>query len=147
MNTLEAFDEIKAYVSHALGAPDTYPTARTYTSTLGYLQPLLDQVESALKRLAEQEDVKRLCEGVSSKPFYRRYSDGSVEEVDYTWDMEFRVMYDALNDRIAVFTCWGDSCKDDQDSYDRDLYDTLPLAGYGKTWALTKEELQCAERQ
>lgn len=87
------------------------------------------------------EDIRKICDGLSYKPFYRKRSDGSIEKVDYTWDMEFRIMLDVFNDRIAVFTRWGVS-DDDLDSYDHDLYDTLPLGGYGKTWALTKEELE-----
>ena len=75
--------------------------------------------------LGQYEDIEELCEKIASQPIYKKYiDDGEIHEEDYIGEY---VLYDFETRRIYI--------------YGYEFVDRLALADYGKTWALTKEEL------
>lgn len=90
----------------------------------------VDYIEIKDKKLAEEklcllEDIEELCEKIVSQPIYEKYIDnGEIHEEDYT---EYRALYNFKERTIEI--------------YDFEFINGFKLDNYGKTWALTKEEL------
>ena len=79
----------------------------------------------ATNKLGQLEDVEELCEKIVSQPIYEKYEDnGKIHKEDYT---EYKALYNFKERRIEL--------------YGYEFINWLELDKYGKTWALTKEEL------
>ena len=80
----------------------------------------------AIDKLGQLEDIEELCEKIVSQPIYEKYEDnGQIHKEDYT---EYRALYNFEERRIELY---GYEC-----------INGFELDKYGKTWALTKEELE-----
>lgn len=77
-------------------------------------------------KLGQLEDIEELCEKIVSQPIYEKYLDtGEIHKVNYT---EYKALYNFKERRIEVYGYWFINC--------------FKLDSYGKTWALTKEEIE-----
>lgn len=79
----------------------------------------------ANQKLGPLEDVEELCEKIISQPIYEKFIDtGEIHQEDYT---DYKALYNFKERRIEI--------------YDYEFIAWFVLDEYGKTWALTKEEL------
>lgn len=75
--------------------------------------------------VGQLEDIEELCEKIVAQPIYQKFIDtGEIHKKDYT---EYYVLYNFAEKRIEIYGCEIITC--------------LNVEDYGKTWALTKEEL------
>ena len=82
--------------------------------------------EEALDKLGQLEDIEELCEKIVSQPIYEKYEDnGKIHKEDYT---EYKALYNFKERRIEL--------------YGYEFINGFEVDNYGKTWALTKEELE-----
>ena len=78
-----------------------------------------------INKLGRLEDIEELCEKICSQPIYVKYKDiDEIHEENYT---DCQVLYNFKEKRIQMYNCV--------------LINYFKLDSYGKTWALTKEEL------
>lgn len=91
----------------------------------------VDYIEIKDKKLAEEklcelEDVEELCEKMVSQSIYEIYYGASeIHEEKYT---ECQALYNFKEKRIELVDCF-------------EIVNWFNVDDYGKTWALTKEEL------
>lgn len=90
----------------------------------------LNIIERNFKELQETvnkyKNIEKLCEKVIEKPIYEKYTDtNEIHREDYT---ECCALYNFKYNRIEL--------------YMYDFVNMLEIDQYGKTWALTKEELE-----
>lgn len=78
------------------------------------------------KKLGKLEDIEELCEKVTKQPYYTKDPDGTISETD---DTDCAALY-SFEKNAIVLSYFGECCFG------------LKINEYGKTWALTKEELQ-----
>lgn len=76
------------------------------------------------EKLCQLEDAEELCEKIVSQPIYEKYDTGEIHKEDYT---EYHALYNFKERKIEV--------------YGFEFINWFELDEYGKTWALTKEEL------
>lgn len=76
-------------------------------------------------KLGQLEDIEELCKEVTKQPYYQKYLDGTISKVD---DTDCVALYCFEENAIALI-------------YAGEWYGSLRINEYGKTWALTKEEL------
>ena len=82
--------------------------------------------EEALDKLGQLEDIEELCEKIVSQPIYEKYEDnGKIHKEDYT---EYKALYNFKERRIEL--------------YGYEFINWFEVDNYGKTWVLTKEELE-----
>lgn len=75
--------------------------------------------------VGQLEDIKELCEKIVSQPIYEKFIDtGVIHKEDY---IGHYALYNFKARRIYI--------------YGYDFIDSFALEDYGKTWALTEEEL------
>ena len=96
----------------------------------------VDYIEIKNKRLAQEklcllEDIEELCEKIVTQPIYERYENryddtSEIHEKNYT---EFQALYNFKERTIELRDCF-------------DIVNWFKLDDYGKTWSLTKEELE-----
>jgi len=91
----------------------------------GGYEPLAPYCDVASK-LGKLEDIEELCEKVTKQPYYQKYSDGTISKVD---DTDCIALYYFEENAIVLI-------------YAGEWYDNLKINEYGKTWAITKEELE-----
>ena len=83
-------------------------------------------IDEACEKLYEYENIEELCEKIVSQPIYEKYEDnGKIHKEDYT---EYQALYNFKERRIEL--------------YGYEFINYFELDKYGKTWALTKEELE-----
>lgn len=88
-----------------------------------------DGLVKPLNKLCELEDIEELCEKIVEKPIYMKYRDtGEVVEKDYT-DSTASYRFDLKSIELHY-------------AETGDFNMCFDLKDYGKTWALTKEELE-----
>lgn len=76
--------------------------------------------------LGKYEDIEELCKKIVSQPVYEKFVDtGEIHKEDYT---EYHALYNFKERRIEV--------------YGFEFINWFGLDEYGKTWALTREELE-----
>ena len=81
----------------------------------------------AQEKLCELEDVEGLCEKMTAQYVYEIYgSMNEIHELDY---IGCRATYNFKERTIQIMDCFK-------------LVNWFKLDNYGKTWALTKEELE-----
>ena len=87
---------------------------------------IVKDVNKALDKLSKLEDIEELCEEIVSKPIFEKYEDtNKIYAEDYT---DCVALYSFKYDRIEL--------------YRHAFANYFELKEYGKTWALTKEELK-----
>ena len=80
----------------------------------------------ATNKLGQLEDIEELCEKIVSQPIYKKYVDnGEIHIEDYT---EYQALYNFKERRIEL--------------YGYEFINWFEIDKYGKTWALTKGELE-----
>ena len=85
-----------------------------------------DNFNAEYAKLADLEDIEELCEKIVSQPIYEKYEDnGKIHKEDYT---EYKALYNFKERRIEL--------------YGYEFINWFELDKYGKTWALTKGELE-----
>ena len=84
------------------------------------------RIYEAYQELGKLEDIEELCEKIVSQPIYEKYEDnGKIHKEDYT---EYQALYNFKERRIEL--------------YGYEIINGFEIDKYGKTWALTKEELE-----
>ena len=84
------------------------------------------RIYEAYQELGKLEDLEELCEKIVSQPIYEKYEDnGQIHKEDYT---EYQALYNFKERRIEL--------------YGYEIINGFEIDKYGKTWALTKEELE-----
>lgn len=84
------------------------------------------RIYEAYQELGKLEDLEELCEKMVSQPIYEKYEDnGEIHKEDYT---EYQALYNFKKRRIEL--------------YGYEIINGFEIDKYGKTWALTKEELE-----
>ena len=84
-----------------------------------------DFTNAAILKLGQLEDIEELFEKIVSQPIWEKYTDtGEVHQENYT---ECDALYNFKKNRIEL--------------YMYDFVNYFEIDMYGKTWALTKEEL------
>jgi len=78
------------------------------------------------KKLGQLEDAEELCKKVTKHPYYLKDPDGTISETD---DTDCAALYSFEKNAIVLL-------------YYGECSFILKINEYGKTWALTKEELQ-----
>lgn len=82
-------------------------------------------VSNCSQKLGQLEDIEELCEKIVSQPIYEKYVDnGEIHIEDYT---EYKAVYNFKERRIEL--------------YGYEFINGFEIDKYGKTWALTKGEL------
>ena len=85
-----------------------------------------DNFNAEYAKLADLEDIEELCEKMITQPIYEIYYGASeIHEVDYIGS---DALYNFKEKRIEIVNCF-------------EIENWFKLDDYGKTWALTKEEL------
>jgi len=92
---------------------------------LGGYEPLAPYCDVTSK-LGKLEDIEELCKEVTKQPYYQKYLDGTISKVD---DTDCVAIYSFEENAIALL-------------YYGECSFILKINEYGKTWALTKEELE-----
>lgn len=77
-----------------------------------------------IDKLGQLEDIEEICLKLKTEPLYEKTTFGEIYKEDYT---EYNIYYD-FNSRSIVI-------------YDYEYVNDYPMEEYGKTWALTEEEL------
>lgn len=81
----------------------------------------------AQEKLCELEDIEELCEKMTTQFIYEIYEGtGEIDEKNY---LECYALYNFKEKRIELI-------------YGFEIEDWFKLDDYGKTWALTKDELE-----
>ena len=91
----------------------------------------VDYIEIKDKKLAEEklyqlENIEELCEKIINQTIYEKNERGEIYEENYK---ECQSLYNFKEKRIEILYCI-------------ELVNWFELDSYGKTWALTKEELE-----
>lgn len=81
-------------------------------------------LKSTFNKLGQVEDIEELCKKIVSQPMYEKFFKADIYELDYTGH---NAAYDFKNNCIIVYLGHGAT-----------IYS---VDEYGKTWALTREEL------
>ena len=79
----------------------------------------------AIRKLGQLEDAEELCKKVTKQPYSRKAPDGTIFEME---ERDCTALY-SFEKNAIVLICYGRCCN------------ILKINEYGKTWALTKEEL------
>ena len=86
-------------------------------------------VSNCSQKLGRYEDIEELCEKIVSQPIYEKYEDnGKIHKEDYT---EYKALYNFKERRIEL--------------YGYEFINWFEVDNYGKTWALSEEELRNKE--
>ena len=83
-------------------------------------------VSNCSQKLGRYEDIEELCEKIVSQPIYEKYGDtDDIHKEDYKG---YAALYNFKERRIEL--------------YGYEFINWFEVDNYGKTWALTKEELE-----
>jgi len=98
----------------------------TDLTSMGYLPNFMADEGDCIQKLGKLEDIEELCEKVTKQPYYQKYLDGTISKVD---DTDCTALYSFEENAIALI-------------YAGEWYGSLKINEYGKTWALTRKELE-----
>lgn len=116
----------------------------TYRTDNGEYTGMLNSIEirTALEKLSKIEDIEEEL-GIDLITLFKALKDGInvyyEDEERYNFHNDLRIEYHKTLGWGLVYI-YGSCCRNDMPMMlDMDFYE---LKGYGKTWALTKEELE-----